>query len=199
MSISTTCSVTLYIHALFSQWNPQTGSQNTASEPAPAAPATPAKSPEAPTPTAADGTGSTPHGSNTTHGRRGSSNGVHTTNGRRGSAGAGGKGLSYSPGDAVNSSSSNPHVKAEMEKADGENPDNTVMVSADVAFRSSIAFTIKTQLKLLANSVAINVKLFVEVLELSGSCQFGVTHSGSFMAFKEEPHLYVDRGVHASD
>lgn len=38
----------------------------------------------------------------------------------------------------------------------------------------------------------IKVKLFVECLELQGTCQFGVTHTSSFFSFAEEPHLFMN-------
>jgi len=86
------------------------------------------------------------------------------------------------------------HMKSKktMESIDEENPDNTVVVSADIAFRSGLAFTINTKIRLFSNRMVINIKLHVEVLELSGSCQFGMRHSGSFFSFLEEPHLYVN-------
>jgi hypothetical protein len=98
----------------------------------------------------------------------------------------------YSSPNKHQSDNSSGTYKLTMDGHDEANPDNTVIVSADVSFRSGIAFTIETKLRLLRNRMVVNIKLFVEVLELTGSCQIGVLHSRSFFTFLEEPHLYVN-------
>jgi hypothetical protein len=83
-------------------------------------------------------------------------------------------------------------LKKEMKEIDEMNPDSNVTIHADMAIRSGLTFTVTTKLRLLSDRMAINIKLIVEVLELTGRCQFGLRHSSSFFGFLEEPHLYVN-------
>ena len=94
--------------------------------------------------------------------------------------------------EAQESDTSQSRQKKMMNDFDELNPDSNVTVTANIACRSGLTFTITTKLRLLKDRVVINIKLFVEVLELTGSCRIGMSHSSSFFGFLEEPHLYVN-------